>query len=216
MNVIKHTKYIWELEDFVPSSEIDNFLGMFEFYDPDLMEEFRDKKDRDNDTYVCNDHPELDSTAWEWINKANQYYVQENEWIFYKWLTDKLFLKGYENETVWSGQNVVRIYNESDSYDWHGDQSRENIAEFSYILYLNDDFEGGKTRFLNDKLTVSPKKGTMLCFPVDHYHIHKGTQVTSGTKKILWNCVFRSELKVTVNQSYEITTAPRSSKRCIW
>lgn len=218
MSIIKHTKYIWEVEDFVSHSEIDNFLGMFEFYNPDLKVNFRDKIDRNNDTYVCTEHPELDSTAWEWINKANQFYVKENEWIFYKWRKDKLFRdESTDTGCDWNGQNVVRMYNETDSYEWHSDQSSANIAEFSYILYLNDDFEGGKTRFLHDKLTVNPKKGTLLCFPVDHWHIHKGTRVTSGTKKILWNCVFRKELKMTRDESYiKANNVPRSSKRYIW
>ena len=218
MNVIEHTKYIWEIEDFVPHSEIDNFLGMFEFYNPTLKDEFRHKKDRDNDTYVCTNYPELDATAWQWINRANEYYVKNNQWIFYKWLTDRLFVADKDDSGVmWRGQNVIRMYNENDSYDWHSDHSSANISEFSYILYLNDDFEGGKTRFLNDKLTVTPKKGNMLCFPVDHYHVHKGTRVTSGNKKILWNCLFRNELKMILDQPYLIAqNVPRSSKRFIW
>jgi hypothetical protein len=218
MNVIKHTKYIWEVEDFISHAEIDNFLGMFEFYNPDLLAGFRDKLNRNNDTYVCTEHPELDNTAWEWINKANQFYVTENKWIFHKWEKDKLFMdKGKDWGCEWDGQNVVRMYNENDSYEWHCDQLSTSIAEFSYILYLNDDFEGGKTRFLHDKLTVTPKKGNLLCFPVDHYHIHKGTQVTSGTKKILWNCVLRTELKIKSDETYiKLSRIPRSSKRHIW
>ena len=41
MNIVKHTKYIWELEDFIPVEEIDYFLDMFDFYNPILQEEFR-------------------------------------------------------------------------------------------------------------------------------------------------------------------------------
>ena len=40
MNVTKHTKYVWELENFIPDKEIDYFLGMFDFYNPNLQEDF--------------------------------------------------------------------------------------------------------------------------------------------------------------------------------
>jgi hypothetical protein len=217
MNVIKHTKYIWELEDFVPHSEIDYFLGMFEFYNPDLKEQFRNTS-RENDTYIATDHPEMDEMAWKWVNRANQYYVRENRFIYYNWEKDQMVSGNSDDDsTVWRGQNVIRIYNESDSYDWHGDQSPANHAEFSYIIYLNDDFDGGDTRFMNDKLSVTPKKGTVLCFPVDHYHIHKGVKVTGGVKKILWNCVYRHEIQMMAKQPFlTAVDVPRSSKRCIW
>ena len=90
-------------------------------------------------------------------------------------------------------------------------------SRYASFLYLNDDFDGGDTRFMNDKLTVTPKKGTVLCFPVDHYHIHKGVKVSGGHKKILWNCVYRHEIEVIAKQSYlTAINAPRSSKRTIW
>ena len=216
MNVVKHTKYIWELEDFISEGEIEYLLGMFNFYNPTIVESFRNK-DRENDTYIITDHPDLDAMAWKWVNAANEYYVKENQFIFYNWQKDLMFAPSDSNTTTWRGQNIIRMYNESDSYEWHGDQSPTNHAEFSYIIYLNDDFDGGATRFMNDKLTITPKKGTVLCFPVDHYHIHKGVKVSGGHKKILWNCVYRHEIEMIAKQPYlTAINVPRSSKRCIW
>ena len=215
MNVIKHTKYIWELEDFIPTEEIDYFLDMFAFYNPVLQTEFR-SKERNNDTYEATDHPDLDNLAWKWINTANKYYVSNNDFIYYQWNKEPFFLSDPKTGVAWRGKNIIRMYNDDDSYNWHSDHSQSDHAEFSYIIYLNDDFDGGETRFMNDKLTVSPKKGTVLCFPVDHYHIHKGMKVT-GYKKILWNCVYRHEIQVVASQPYlTATNAPRTSKRCIW
>lgn len=216
MNVIKHTKYVWELEDFISHKEIDYFLGMFEFYNPNVKESFRNK-DRENDTYIATDHPEMDELGWKWINAANRYYVTNNQFTYYNWDKKPLFSTVGNDTTMWRGQNVIRMYNENDSYEWHGDHSPQNHPEFSYIVYLNDDFDGGDTRFMNDKLSVTPKKGTVLCFPVDHYHIHKGVKVTGGIKKILWNCVYRHEIQMVARQPYlTAVNAPRSSKRCIW
>ena len=215
MNVIKHTKYIWELENFIPTEEIDYFLDMFAFYNPVLQTEFR-SEERNNDTYEATDHPDLDNLAWKWINTANKYYVSNNDFIYYQWNKEPFFLSDPKTGVAWRGKNIIRMYNDDDSYNWHSDHSQSDHAEFSYIIYLNDDFDGGETRFMNDKLTVLPKKGTVLCFPVDHYHIHKGMKVT-GHKKILWNCVYRHEIQVVGNQPYlTATNAPRTSKRCIW
>jgi len=212
MNVVQHTKYIWQLEDFIPHNEIDYFLGMFDFHNPGTLAGFRNKL-RNNDTYLINEYQEMDEMGWKWVNAANSYYIKENSWIYHSMLSDKK-----EFDTMkWKGQNVIRMYNESDSYDWHCDQSPRNIAEFSYIIYLSDEFDGGETRFMHDKITVSPKKGTVLCFPVDHYHIHKGVKVSNGIKKILWNCVYRHEITVIDDNRYlRVTNTPRSSKRTIW
>ena len=212
MNVTKYTRYIWELENFISDEEIDRFLGMVDFFDPEIKTSFRTEV-RANDTYNLTEVEELDNIAWEWIRKANQYYVINNEFCYYKWNKLQLF----SDNTVWSGQNILRQYNENDFYEWHGDQSPTNLSEFSYIIYLNDDFDGGDTKFMNDKIRISPKKGSVLCFPVDHYHIHKGMKVSNGLKRILWNCVYREEIKVISTPPYAtISSAPRSTRRSIW
>lgn len=212
MNVTKHTKYIWQIDNFLPDDEIDYFLNAVGFYNPTVKSDFRNDS-RQNDTYDLTDVAELDGIAWNWVRQANQYYVSNNKFLFYNWEKDALF----SDNTVWRGQNILRQYNDTDSYDWHADQSPANHAEFSYIIYLNDDFDGGETRFMNPRVSVKPTKGSVLCFPVDHYHIHKGVKVTNGTKKILWNCVYRNEIKVVAEQPYlTAINAPRSSTRCIW
>ena len=56
------------------------------------------------------------------------------------------------------------------------------------VIYLNDDYEGGKTNFLspgNDHIlsSVSPQQGTALVF--NHDTLHEGMEVISGTKYIM-------------------------------
>ena len=216
MNVVKHTKYIWELEDFIPHNEIDYFLDMFDFHNPKLHSDFRNKG-RNNDTYVLDDYPDIDSQAWKWVNAANEYYIKNNQWIYYNWDKTELIRSSRAGDTVWKGRNIVRMYNENDSYEWHSDHSLVKHFEFSIVTYLNDDFDGGETKFMNDKIMVSPKKGSVVFFPVDHYHIHKSVKVSSGVKKILWNCIYRNQIRVMSQQPYlTAVNAPRTSKACIW
>lgn len=99
-------------------------------------------------------------------------------------------------------------------YQWHSDRIEERPSELSYIIYLNDEFEGGKTCFFNDKLGVTPRKGSVLCFPVDDYHIHKSMKITSGTKQILWNCLWY-EVPQDLNDVKKVTSKP-VNKGNIW
>ncbi len=51
------------------------------------------------------------------------------------------------------------------------------------ILYLNEDFIGGETYFLNSETLVAPQAGKVLVFA--HQLWHEGLPVSSGTKYIL-------------------------------
>jgi prolyl 4-hydroxylase len=60
-------------------------------------------------------------------------------------------------------------------------RNSKEMSYFTFMVYLNDDFEGGSTTF--DHHTIAPKKGNALVF----YHAlrHAGEEVTSGFKYVL-------------------------------
>lgn len=76
-------------------------------------------------------------------------------------------------------------YEPGEEFRKHRDQSYiRNANEASYytlLIYLNDEFEGGDTRF--DHLTIQPKKGMALVFL--HSLEHSGSPVIAGTKYVL-------------------------------
>ena len=51
----------------------------------------------------------------------------------------------------------------------------------TFMVYLNDDFEGGETDF--GDFLVTPKIGDALCFM--HSSMHEGRAVSNGTKYVL-------------------------------
>ena len=53
---------------------------------------------------------------------------------------------------------------------------------YTFLMYLNDDFDGGGTEF-KDLFTVSPKQGSLLVF--FHPLKHEGKILTAGTKYVL-------------------------------
>jgi prolyl 4-hydroxylase len=64
---------------------------------------------------------------------------------------------------------------------YRASESRE--SELTLLLYLNDDFTGGLTAFLDADTSVRPERGSVLLFA--HRVLHEGTEVTSGTKYVL-------------------------------
>lgn len=72
----------------------------------------------------------------------------------------------------------------------------DRLSRLTFILYLNEDFEGGATTFFSpsaefgnlDTIGVRPRMGSVLCFPHGDTAgslVHEGSATTSGTKYII-------------------------------
>lgn len=57
---------------------------------------------------------------------------------------------------------------------------REN--KFVTIIYLNDNYVGGKLYFRDHALSIAPKAGTMVCFDVGINNVHGVTRIESGDR----------------------------------
>jgi hypothetical protein len=70
---------------------------------------------------------------------------------------------------------------------WHfEDGSYENCdRELVWMIYLNDDFDGGETEFFYQKLRVIPEKGSILIWPADFTHTHRGNMVLGDKNKYI-------------------------------
>ena len=53
------------------------------------------------------------------------------------------------------------------------------------MVYLNDIplGNGGATDFLSQKISIQPKKGTLLLWPAGYTHVHKGGFLTGDISK---------------------------------
>lgn len=79
-------------------------------------------------------------------------------------------------------------YSEGHKYDWHCDASyrvedKSHDRVISVVTYLNNDFEGGKTEFIDG--ARKPKPGYSLFFPSNWIFSHHAQPVTSGKKYAL-------------------------------
>jgi predicted 2-oxoglutarate/Fe(II)-dependent dioxygenase YbiX len=72
-------------------------------------------------------------------------------------------------------------------YDGSFWRNAEEESQLTFMVYLNDDFDGGTTDFYYEnrrlKARVKPRRGTALVFA--HAQLHEGTPVTSGRKYVL-------------------------------
>ena len=85
-------------------------------------------------------------------------------------------------------------YTEGQLFDWHQDGAYDdgfgNVSRYTLLLYLNDAFEGGATRFSDMSwpstfrdFDFRPPTGHGVIFA--HKLFHRGEPVTSGTKYVL-------------------------------
>lgn len=76
-------------------------------------------------------------------------------------------------------------------YDGSFRRSPHQASELTLLLYLNDDFTGGETAFLQHDLRVRPERGAALLF--QHQLLHEGCAVEAGVKYALRSDVMYAE-----------------------
>ena len=113
------------------------------------------------------------------------------------------------------GATITKRYNESAIFPeftnlvfWkkgkgmpsHYDAATSDVSarDYSCILYLNDDYEGGETYFKKSRISlnqksISPKKGSILLFPSDKKHLHGVNKVKEGERYTLASWWTRDE-----------------------
>lgn len=95
----------------------------------------------------------------------------------------------FEEGQIYARNAIIQksISEEFDQYGaWHAECEGNAVSNrvMTYLVYLNDDFEGGETEFLYQQHREKPKKGKLVLFPAYLTHIHRGGLITSGTKYI--------------------------------
>lgn len=89
-------------------------------------------------------------------------------------------------------------YEPGQSFRWHYDgafmRGPGEVSRLTFLVYLNDDFEGGETEFHDAR--IEPHKGEALLFT--HGVLHQGAEVRRGVKYVLRSDVmFRRAMRPT-------------------
>jgi hypothetical protein len=84
---------------------------------------------------------------------------------------------GYEADSF-----ALVVWRQNTEADLHIDEVDFEWREYSSIIYLNDDFVGGKTEFPDQEVSVTPKAGMGIVFEANSKYPHLVTAVDSGTR----------------------------------
>ena len=83
----------------------------------------------------------------------------------------------------------IQKYNPGGAYHtWHTERISgdwDGKRHLVYMTYLNDVTDEGGTEFLHQGITITPKKGLTVIWPVDWTHTHRGLPSMSQSKYIV-------------------------------
>jgi predicted 2-oxoglutarate/Fe(II)-dependent dioxygenase YbiX len=163
---------IFTLEDFYTPAECDSSIRLGEslgfgdapvntFGGPVLRKDIRDN------ARVIHEDPDLARVFWE---RVRPYVPSE--------------LVGHRAVGINERFRFYR-YDPGQVFRWHRDgyfqRPDGERSRLTLMVYLNDDFEGGETRF--QEVTIHPRTGMALVF--EHPLLHEGSSVTRGRKYVL-------------------------------
>jgi predicted 2-oxoglutarate/Fe(II)-dependent dioxygenase YbiX len=184
-NLTKYTNYIYEYENALDEQKCDQIRdSLASIFEGNLEPDISYNRTRKNSGWVL---PKYKNN--EIVSETNDFLEKFAYGMLKQYCEDCTLVRKYcMTENKVTSRMIYRSYQENDKYDWHVDYDHNIALHTSFLLYLNDDFEGGDTLFLNDKLRVRPKKGSVLMFPCGPYFIHKSTSIKTGNKSVIWNC----------------------------
>lgn len=158
------------------------------------------------------------------------YRTAENCWIFVETdLTTKIknIIKRETNLEIINQEKIHIVkYDIGGEYKQHHDFFHPDTNYYSDVIksggqrvysclfYLNDDFEGGETEFVNKNIKINPKTGRLLIWKnikedgtLDYDSFHAGLPVVSGTKwiAIVWVREFEFGKKIIEKEVKPIT-----------
>lgn len=176
------------ITDLLTREECDNAI---KFFDPNMKEIYinKDYRDMDQATLLSD---EISLKLWDRIkHHFDDIKINPDNECFYG--------SSFDINGIWTPKglnNYFRCsrYKAGGHFSSHRDgfyhPSLNNRSLYTFMLYINDDFTGGSTKFLVDrkcsiKDTVDLKFscGTAIIFP--HNYLHQGSIVESGFKYIL-------------------------------
>jgi predicted 2-oxoglutarate/Fe(II)-dependent dioxygenase YbiX len=163
---------IFTVAGILSSAECDSFVAFSEscgFGDAPIETSFGPimRKDVRNNARVMVDLPGLAHLLWE---RAGIYVPNS--------------LAGHQAVGVNERFRFYR-YDPGQTFRWHRDGYFERPSgersRLTLMVYLNEDFDGGETRFVDT--VIKPTRGMALFFV--HHLLHEGAEVTRGRKYVM-------------------------------
>jgi hypothetical protein len=182
--------------------EYEDFIGSYSnFIDSSLCKYIIDNFDyyQNIDAVFCSGEQMKNTCAgrFDWsINlNAMQAHMSElpqdflNQQLSYAWNEyTTIFGNLRDNSPHYSlTQKVQKTPTGGGYHVWHDENGNQSVSDrvAVWMIYLNDDYEGGETEFLYYKKRIKPERGKLLIWPAGYTHTHRGGMVLSGNKYVV-------------------------------
>lgn len=90
---------------------------------------------------------------------------------------------------LWTDTVQLNVWEQGSFLPCHTDNSNPNGSphssawrDFSSIVYLNDDYEGGELYFTAQDRVLKPRRGMLVAFSAGYHHEHGVLKVTQGRR----------------------------------
>lgn len=177
MQAEKLDKNIWILHNFISDSDLKILIQEIEGLD----------------SQAWNEDMGLDPHSF-WINRATNFYQfsLSAQSVVHN-ISTRVF-KCFENyKQISQIGNVNRTLSDGRSMEYHKDNIELSDLDNVYgiVIYLNDNYSGGKIHYKDLNIEYKPKRGDMVV----HYagYLHGVTEVTEGERYIFTSFVKGSE-----------------------
>lgn len=110
--------------------------------------------------------------------------------IYHKFLAKKIgkSIRGFSLPDLmrYEQGGYYKLHADSELFDKEiGAWKKVLDRDYSLLLYLNSDYEGGAIHFEHFNYTYQPQKGDLLIFPSDNLYLHEARLVTSGRRYVI-------------------------------
>jgi len=172
MTIKYHTEQIWTIDNFLSIEECEALITLSENIgyneaEVSLASGAQMMKGLRNNYRILYEDAPLALGYWA---KLKAYCPEEIEDTYATGLNEQFRFYKYE-----LNQRFKR------HIDGRFKRNEQEESRITFMIYLNDEFEGGETSF--DTVTIQPKTGTALCFI--HELKHEGCPVKNGIKYAL-------------------------------
>jgi 2OG-Fe(II) oxygenase superfamily len=142
------------------------------------------KLERDNSTVYFSDTTGYDIA---YSGKLPQYVIERITNVYFPAYIDQYSILETAAKCSIYQMKIQKISPGQGYHLWHYESNNRQVSNrlLNYQLYLNDVDQGGETEFLYYGKRVPATCGTLLLYPCNFTHAHRGNPPLAGTKYLL-------------------------------
>jgi Rps23 Pro-64 3,4-dihydroxylase Tpa1-like proline 4-hydroxylase len=163
---------IFTIDNIYTDSEIEHLKKLVE------------NADNKNRTFTCSNfkngkvvNEQLSNIIYEKLTKSLPVVYKDRQGISYNFVGTPKFI-------MYAKVKKNQLFSIHTDTGAEYDEINNKYSKFTVLTYLNDDYEGGNTKFFDynfkETVKINPKKNRTLIFDIDLYH--SGEEVKEGNK----------------------------------